>query len=549
MLPPAPVPPAPGVYPHTAPRTDNRAELLVHAALVRHLPPGWYAWHSLRIRTRDQLEGEGDFVLAIPDRGILVLEVKGGAMEKRGGVWFQSGRAMDKSPRDQAHGYAKKLRTKLEEGGAQSPWSAIATLFPETLFTQEPTQGDLGGALLGQQDLAYLGAALEAVAERLFVHAWAVRDTAWIGRLHELWCETWVPKLTLGARIRQRTTDLVPLDREQLATLDLVIHNPRFFVTGGPGTGKTLVASEMYRRLQGGGARPVLLCSTKALAVDLRAGGLADAWTVGELAAKLLEAAGVSMQGGAASSAWTTETWQLAPLQATMDAIPSGGAGYSAVVIDEAQDFTANDWELVKAIAGQGPLWGFGDEAQGFWDDRRIPSELFPASVSLRRRYRCPEPLALLADRYRPRGHGAPTPLDGSTTELTVVRIPSAGVLEERVANEIQKAMGAGARPEDIAVVSLAGQTRTQLGRSVKIGRFDVVRADDPRADGNVVADTFLRFKWLERPWVIVVELGQGEKKYETRMHVALTRATVGCVVVGTKEEIEKDSVLAGAYP
>jgi hypothetical protein len=201
----------------------------------------------------------------------------------------------------------------------------------------------------------------------------------------------------------------------------------------------------------------------------------------------------------------------------------------------------------VKAIAGEGPLWGFGDEAQGFWDDRRIPSGLFPASVSLRRRYRCPEPLALLADRYRPRGHGAPTPLDEPTPELTVVRIPSAGVLEERVANEIQKAMGAGARPEDIAVVSLAGQTRTQLGRSAKIGRFDVVRADDPRADANVVADTFLRFKGLERPWVIVVELGQGEKKYETRMHVALTRATVGCVVVGTKEEIEKDPVLAGA--
>jgi hypothetical protein len=516
-LPPAPVPPAPGVYPHTAPRTDNRAELLVHAALVRHLPASWYAWHSLRIRTRDQLEGEGDFVLAIPDRGILVLEVKGGAIEKRGGVWFQSGRAMDKSPRDQAHGYAKKLRTKLEEGGAQSPWSAIATLFPETHFAQEPTQGDLAGALLGQQDLAYLRDALEAVAERLFVNAWAVRHTAWIGRLHELWCETWVPKLTLGARIRQRTTDLVPLDREQLATLDLVSHNPRFFVTGGPGTGKTLVASEMYRRLQAGGARPVLLCSTKALAVDLRAGGLADAWTVGELAAKLLEAAGVSMQGGAASSAWTTETWQLAPLQATMDALPSGGADYSAVVLDEAQDFTAHDWELVKAIAGEGPLWGFGDEAQGFWDDRRIPSGLFPASVSLRRRYRCP------------------------------VSARSVPVGEERVANEIQKAMGAGARPEDIAVVSLAGQTRTQLGRSAKIGRFDVVRADDPRADANVVADTFLRFKGLERPWVIVVELGQGEKKYETRMHVALTRATVGCVVVGTKEEIEKDPVLAGA--
>jgi hypothetical protein len=38
-----------------------------------------------------------------------------------------------------------------------------------------------------------------------------------------------------------------------------------------------------------------------------------------------------------------------------------------------------------------------------------------------------------------------------------------------------------------------------------------------------------------------------GERRYDARMHVGLTRATGGCVVVATSEQIEKDARLAAA--
>jgi hypothetical protein len=542
--------PAPGVYPRELPAsTDSHAERAFHRALVASLPTGWFAWHSVRIRTRDNVEGEGDFVIAIPGRGVLVVEVKGGQIEKQGGTWLQSGRVMDRAPREQAHDYKNKLRRKLEERsapGSDQPWITIATAFPDTAFSTPPTQGDLDGAVLGQQDLAYLGDALRAIDERLFAQARVPRSSAWIDALHALWCETWTPRLTLGARVRQREDELVPLDRDQVGLLDLIDGNARFFVAGGPGTGKTLLAREMYRRLEARGKNVVLVCSTQALAAGLRAEGVTHARTSGELAAELLAKAGVEMQGGAASAAWSSDTWLMAPLHAALDAVPAeGGAGFDAVVVDEAQDFTANDWELVKAVAGGGPLWGFGDEAQGFWEDRVIPMELFPAVFTLKRRYRCPERLALFADQYRPRGAGADGPPVGAFEELRVVRALSAAMVEEKVAGEIQKILGGGARRSDMAVVSLAGQTRTRFGVAKKIGAHAVVRADDPRAGEEIVADTFLRFKGLERAWVIVVEIGAGVRKYETRMHVALTRATVGCVVVGVREEIEGDGRLS----
>jgi hypothetical protein len=82
----------PGVFPRQGPRpTQSHAEKTLYRALVEHLPPTWTAWHSLKVRDGRHWEGEGDFVLAIPERGFLVLEVKGGAIEQRDGPWFQPG--------------------------------------------------------------------------------------------------------------------------------------------------------------------------------------------------------------------------------------------------------------------------------------------------------------------------------------------------------------------------------------------------------------------------------------------------------------------------
>lgn len=535
----------------------------MHCALSTGLTAGWTAWHSLRVRSESGWEGEGDFVIAIPDRGMLVVEVKSGAIEVRDGQWLQNGKPMDRAPREQAHSFARLLVEKLAERGLPAhPPFAVATAFPTCPFSNPPRQGDLDGAVLGQQDLPYLREALEAMGDRLFASRAPPRDRRWIDTLHELWGETWTPRLTLGERARLREEELVPLDRHQVHVLDMLRRNERCLVTGGPGTGKTLLAQEMWRRLRGRGARPVLLCFTKALAGALRASGTSEAFTVRELAAELVTSAGIDLQDGAPPGAWTPETWELAPLYAAADALEVARHRYDAVVVDEAQDLSPNDWELVRGLADGRPLWGFADDGQGFWNDRHMPKELFGVQFGLWDRYRCPEPLARLADHYRVRRSPSVPPSGASGTrvssvpppppiqpidELRVVQLPSASALEQYVEREIKKALSDGLPASDIAVLTLGGQLRTVLCARDRLGDVPVRRADAADASDHVIADTFLRFKGLERPLVLVVELDRGRHRYDVRMHVALTRATVRCVVLASKEEIDADARLSAA--
>ena len=67
------------IHPTEAPRDDPaRSELRVFDALRAALPDGWTAWHSVRVRDRENVVRECDFVVASPEFGLLVLEVKGG---------------------------------------------------------------------------------------------------------------------------------------------------------------------------------------------------------------------------------------------------------------------------------------------------------------------------------------------------------------------------------------------------------------------------------------------------------------------------------------
>ncbi len=535
--------PADGVRP-----TSSDAEATVYRQLADGgLPPGWTAWHGLRVKTANGDEAEADLVLGVPGVGMLVLEVKGGAIRLEGGRWLQNGKPMDKEPTVQAARAARLIQQKVRE---RRPGCDVrfltAVVFPDTHFSQPPKQGHLDGVVLGAQDLPFLQVALKSLADSLTRTHGNTRDERFMDVLHGLWGHTWVPSLTLGDRLKNLKRSFIQLGAEQADALDHVGHNARMLMLGGPGTGKTLVARELYTRLKAAGRKPVYLCFTRALAAAMRAAGMENAWTTREYAIRCLTRAGVAPGPGKGEAQWSGADWSLIPLQAAMDAVETLKDEADAVVVDEGQDLEDNDWQMVRAMAGDGFLWVFADPAQGFWEERALPKDLVLPSYRLTLRYRCPERLARFADRYRPQAAGVAAASVEPVDELRVVTVARPQDLEKAVGMEVAKALAQGLRRQDIVVLSLGGQQRTQLCARDNIAGHAVVRADAPNSAESLVADTFLRFKGLERPWVIVTELGLGQERYDVRMFTAVTRATLGCVVVASAAEVAGDARLVG---
>ncbi len=491
----------------------------------------------MRIRTNKGIEGEGDFVLAIPGRGFLILEVKGGSMEQIDGRWLQNGSQLKESPRDQALGYAKKLHTRLMEVGFQSVPYGVITIFPDTPFSFSPSQDDLSDLVIGAQDIPWLIESIQAKLDKAFPANYLVPQSNWIGGLHNLWGETWIPKLKLGHRAKLNADERLSLDADQVRLIDSLMDNTRLLVQGVAGSGKTLVAREAACKMAAQGKRVIYLCYTDALAEWMRpslaAQGI-DVFTVQRYAVRRLESSGLTN-----TSSKTPEYWANVSLLAAVEALPEETMAPDVLILDEAQDFTENDWVLIEELSREKTCWIFYDPAQAFWQDRVLPAWAeVGGRFKLTQCYRCPEAVI----EYSKQVHGE----DFDETvlkkgfdagQIAVVDAPSESSILSRVEKEITKLRSEGFSPGDIAVLSLRGQTaKDGVSKLDNIGNFKIVRADDPSMADNIVGDTFLRFKGLERPAIIVTDLRLVNDRKDVRMHIALTRATDVLRVVGLGE-------------
>ena len=530
------------IYPLDGPRpTRSAAEKKLFAALKAQLPDGWRAWHSLRLWSAGHSDGEGDFVIAAPKLGMLVIEVKGGRIELAGGRWLQNGKELEKAPRQQGQGFARALVAAINARGAKAPPWEIVAAFPDVEFSAGPDAGDVAGLVIGERDLAWLDRRLHELAENTIARRASPESNAWIDRVHDLWGETWVPRVCLSDRVDDADRRRIALDEEQLAILDVAGDNARALVEGGAGTGKTVIARELLCRAARDGKRTLYLCFTDALAAAM-ARGIAGERTEAPMRAAAIRryARDLVVAAGHVTPPPSREFWDEVVLQAACDALPPIEERPEVVVVDEAQDLEPSDWLLVEALVGDRGLWVFADPRQQFWRDRELPARMCAnaARLRLKQQHRNPPELAAFALSYIDESQPRKRP-DPAVLRLALARD---GDVFERVRHELDVLRKEGARPEDIAVLSLAGRDKSKLVGLDKIGSHRVALADAADAPERTIVDTFLRFKGLDRPIVVIAELVQGATmRYETRMHIALTRATVSAVIVCDDAAVQGD--------
>ena len=295
------------------------SEQRVCKAFLLGLDDTWFVVPSVPIVV-DGADCEIDVVLVSASRGVIVIEVKGGVISIEKGKWIQNGRPLSKSPPEQItrakHNLIKRLKTAGVDLKGMFLCHAVAlpdvgSVPPEGLGPDAPAEivfakpqlefpGVAAGKLLREQ-----GPIPPERVERLLA---ALRpDIALEGNEGQVL--QWA-----GNKLDDET-------RIHLGNVRGLDKNQRVLVTGGAGTGKTMLVLEWAKRAIERGERTLVVCFNKPIADQLQrslAGTDAMVGTYHDIAVKLLEPHGFRV--GAAP---TTEYWLNVPTEALAVPRPS----------------------------------------------------------------------------------------------------------------------------------------------------------------------------------------------------------------------------------
>lgn len=266
------------IPPYISPDVKSAAERKIFEA-IKSLPQEIICLHSLglakHVRKR---QGEIDFVLVC--KGVvLCLEVKGGRISRKDGVWcfvdrYGQENRKSESPFAQASSGMFSLQAQVESrfGKSNGLLFGYGVVFPDIDFRLQSPEWD--AAIV--YDASHAARPFKAYFDRLVKH-WkekffqrkesAVSDKELVDFLRGDF-EGLVP---LWGEIVERERELDKFTEEQYRALDHMEGNSRVIFSGGAGTGKTLLAIEKARREFLEGKKILFLCFNKLLGATLSA--------------------------------------------------------------------------------------------------------------------------------------------------------------------------------------------------------------------------------------------------------------------------------------
>jgi len=553
----------------------TRAERHVYERLRAALPPEYVMLANVAWLVRNhgvEREGEADVVIAHAELGLLVVEVKAGQIRRDSqGRWWAGSGQLDRSPFQQAADSHHSLVAKLKEIPAWQagldPIAGHAVAFPNV---------DL--ASLDAKILMGTDADPELILDKALLSPDPERNRKlreWVDRCFELWdtgarrgpgaqgvglltsmvTSPMTLRSLLRGEIAEGNREVVQLTDEQLHVLNTLRGVRRAGVVGGAGTGKTMLAIAKAKQLATEGFDTLLVCFNSPLARLLFDETLDVAARTGHLQVKTFHqlAEDLGREAGTLPpkpDPVTAEWFESTVPNGLDDAIGRLGPRYHAIVVDEGQDFESGWLASLEGLLHGGRedvLYVFHDPAQAiFRDDQTGELGLTEYPLDFNCRNAAPihaliQPLAKggLATLAR-RRDGRPPELikaEGDAETIEALR----RVLHRMVENE-------GVAPGSIAVITGLGLEHSAVWRQRRYGNQVLWNgaADDsgrllglaaeavPEPPKDVVlCDSIRRFKGLERPVIVLLEVPRDDpERLDRLLYIGASRARQHLVVI-----------------
>lgn len=395
----------------------SSAEVKLYEACQR-LKGDFHIFHSVAWISRSEGEardGEADFLVCHPNRGFLVIEVKGGRIEAdyANGRWTsidgRNKRHPIKDPFQQGVRAKFGILTKLKE---QRDWDRLgvrrvgmghAAFFPDVSDGRKLQGPNAPPELIGDaNDLgnleSWLKGAFDYWADR---EAGAATDPLGPGGIQlmaRVFARVVEARPLIATHLEQEERKRVELTDQQVKLLDYLARKRRVAIGGGAGTGKTVLATEKARRLANEGFKTLLTCYNKPLGRHL-AQLCADQHNLDvmhfhKLCKDTIDEAGRISGRDLILEAKSTypgkDLWKHYFPIALAYALDVVNKRYDAIVVDEGQDFEEEFWLPIECMledASSSPLYVFEDENQNLYkrvSTFPIPEAPFPLTTNCR---------------------------------------------------------------------------------------------------------------------------------------------------------------------
>ena len=248
------------------------SERIVFDAIKKNLSNEWYVFHSFDYVTRDlnkkRWDGEIDFLLYHPEKGMLIIEVKGGAISYRNGQWFQEDRPIDPVEQAKRNKYAVMHLLQESLHRAIPMKFAHCVCFP-SCGVQEVWPAEAQEIVLTGTGLPYIEQFASKVLDDTQIPA-NLYGTVAVEDVMRVLSPVFEYGKKLSERISIEEKQFFLFTEQQCAILDALENFTRLQVCGCAGSGKTIMAVKKAERLAAQGANVLLLCFNQLLAEHLQ---------------------------------------------------------------------------------------------------------------------------------------------------------------------------------------------------------------------------------------------------------------------------------------
>lgn len=507
-------------------------------------------------------DGEADFVICHPIYGYLCIEVKGGGIsfEASRNHWYSVDRNNKKNeikdPIKQAMQAKYSIRSKLNENleWRNTSFSKVncghAVFFPDIDDSEAISSADIPINLIGTFSKL---CNIDKWVEECFKY-WSNENKfqvklsqRGIDIIKDIFAKSFYVKPLISVQLEEDEELRLKLTNDQIELLDALKRKRRVVVSGGAGTGKTVLAVEKAKRLANEGFKTLLTCYNRPLADKLAdicrdIEGL-DVMNFHQLCDLRIKEA--NRKSGRDLLAEAKETYpgeneyevqMPSALVYSTDIILDK---YEAIVCDEGQDFKEEFWfplELLIEDEKNSPFYIFYDDNQNIYSRvSQFPisqEDVYPLSRNCRNTIQ----IHNVSYRYYKGDPVSPSEIDGK--ELQLEMADSMDKQAEKITNRIAELINIEKiNPSNISILIANAKHKKDYFNVIKESciRNNIILTDNEQIKNNeVLFTTVNRFKGLESDIVFLWGLDYIDlNEYEQHIYVGSSRAKSILFIVG----------------